>query len=97
MPESGTDQAISLPVDDQTLLQFKWIKQHLRIEAITGTTDTVIETQIWTVISVIILVAIAKKSPENRQRPQHNSIISQYPLVREDAHSKNTHASNSSV
>jgi hypothetical protein len=42
-------------------LFFKWIKQHLRIKAFYGTSENAVKTQIWTAISVYVLVAIVKK------------------------------------
>jgi len=45
----------------QVELFFKWIKQHLRIKAFYGTTENAVKTQIWTAISVYVLVAIIKK------------------------------------
>jgi hypothetical protein len=42
-------------------LFFKWIKQHLRIEAFFGTSPNAVKTQVWIAISVYILVAIVKK------------------------------------
>ena len=42
-------------------LFFKWIKQHLRIKAFYGTSENAVKTQIWTAISVYVLVAIIKK------------------------------------
>ncbi len=42
-------------------LFFKWIKQHLRIKAFYGTTANAVKTQVWTAISVYVLVAIVKK------------------------------------
>ena len=42
-------------------LFFKWIKQHLRIKAFFGTSENAVKTQIWTAISVYVLVAIIKK------------------------------------
>jgi hypothetical protein len=45
----------------QVELFFKWIKQHLRIKAFYGTSDNAVKTQIWTAISVYVLVAIVKK------------------------------------
>jgi Transposase DDE domain/Domain of unknown function (DUF4372) len=45
----------------QVELFFKWIKQHLRIKAFYGTNDNAVKTQIWTAISVYVLVAIVKK------------------------------------
>lgn len=45
----------------QIELFFKWIKQHLRIKAFYGTSANAVKTQIWTAISVYVLVAIIKK------------------------------------
>jgi hypothetical protein len=45
----------------QVELFFKWIKQHLRIKAFYGTTENAVKIQIWTAISVYVLVAIVKK------------------------------------
>ena len=45
----------------QVELFFKWIKQHLRIKAFYGTSQNAVKTQIWTAISVYVLVAIMKK------------------------------------
>ena len=45
----------------QVELFFKWIKQHLRIKAFYGTSDNAVKTQVWTAISVYVLVAIVKK------------------------------------
>jgi hypothetical protein len=42
-------------------LFFRWIKQHLRIKAFYGTSENAVKTQIWTAISVYVLVAILKK------------------------------------
>jgi len=42
-------------------LFFKWLKQHLRIKAFYGTSQNAVRTQIWTAISVYLLVAILKK------------------------------------
>ena len=42
-------------------LFFKWIKQHLRIKVFYGTSENAVKTQIWTAISVYVLVAIIKK------------------------------------
>lgn len=42
-------------------LFFKWIKQHLRIKAFYGTSENAVKTQIWTAISVYVLVAIVRK------------------------------------
>jgi hypothetical protein len=45
----------------QVELFFKWIKQHLRIKALYGTSENAVKTQIWIAISVYVLVAIVKK------------------------------------
>jgi hypothetical protein len=45
----------------QIELFFKWIKQHLRIKAFYGTSENAVRVQIWTAISVYLLVAILKK------------------------------------
>ena len=45
----------------QVELFFKWIKQHLRIKAFYGTSETAVKTQVWTAITVYVLVAIVKK------------------------------------
>jgi hypothetical protein len=45
----------------QVELFFKWIKQHLRIKAFYGTSVNAVKTQIWTAISIYVLVAIIKK------------------------------------
>jgi hypothetical protein len=45
----------------QIELFFKWIKQHLRIKAFYGTSPNAVHTQIWTAITVYLLVAILKK------------------------------------
>jgi hypothetical protein len=40
---------------------FKWIKQHLRIKSFYGNSANAVTTQIWTAISVYLLVALLKK------------------------------------
>jgi hypothetical protein len=45
----------------QIELFFKWIKQHLRIKAFYGTSENAVKTQIWTAVSVYVLVAIVRK------------------------------------
>jgi len=45
----------------QIELFFKWIKQHLRIKAFYSTNQNAVKTQIWTAVSVYVLVAIMKK------------------------------------
>ena len=42
-------------------LFFKWIKQNLRIKKFYGTSENAVKTQIWTAVSVYVLVAIIKK------------------------------------
>jgi len=45
----------------QVELFFKWIKQHLRIKKFFGTSENAVKTQIWTAVSIYVLVAIIKK------------------------------------
>ncbi|MEW5818128.1 MAG: IS4 family transposase, partial [Spirochaetota bacterium] len=45
----------------QVELFFKWIKQNLRIKSFYGTSENAVKTQIWTAVSVYVLVAIMKK------------------------------------
>ena len=45
----------------QVELFFKWIKQHLRIKAFYGLSENAVKTQIWTAVSVYVLVAIVRK------------------------------------
>jgi Domain of unknown function (DUF4372)/Transposase DDE domain len=45
----------------QVELFFKWIKQHLRIKAFYGTSENAVKTQVWTAITIYVLVAIVKK------------------------------------
>ena len=45
----------------QVELFFKWIKQHLRIQAFYGTSENAVKTQVWTAMTVYVLVAIVKK------------------------------------
>jgi transposase len=45
----------------QVELFFRWIKQHLRIKAFYGTSENAVKTQVWTTLSVYMLVAIVKK------------------------------------
>ena len=42
-------------------LFFKWIKQHLRIKAFYGTSDNAVLVQVWTAISVFVIVALLRK------------------------------------
>jgi hypothetical protein len=50
---------------------FKWIKQHLRIKSFYGTSANAVKTQIWAAISIYMLVAIVKKTPEFGPQPLH--------------------------
>jgi IS4 transposase len=45
----------------QVELFFKWIKQHLRSKQFYGTSENAVKTQIWTAVSIYVLVAIVKK------------------------------------
>lgn len=45
----------------QVELFFKWIKQHLRIKKFYGNSENAVKAQIWTAVSVYVLVAIVKK------------------------------------
>ena len=45
----------------QVELFFKWIKQHLRIKVFYGTSENAVKTQVWTAVSIYVLVAILKK------------------------------------
>ena len=45
----------------QVELFFKWIKQHLRIQAFVGYSANAVRIQIWTAISTYVMVAIVKK------------------------------------
>ena len=45
----------------QVELFFKWIKQNLRIKRFYGTSENAVKTQIWTAVSVYVLIAIIKK------------------------------------
>lgn len=45
----------------QVELFFKWIKQHLRIKKFYGTSENAVKVQIWTAVSVYVLVAIIRK------------------------------------
>jgi hypothetical protein len=45
----------------QVELFVKWIKQHLRIKAFYGTSPNAVKTQVWTAVSVYVLIAIVKK------------------------------------
>jgi hypothetical protein len=45
----------------QIELFFKWIKQHLRIKKFYGNSENAVKVQIWTAVSVYVLVEIIKK------------------------------------
>ena len=45
----------------QVELFFKWIKQHLRIKRFFGTSENAVKTQVWTAVTVYVLVAIIRK------------------------------------
>jgi len=45
----------------QVELFFKWVKQHLRIKRFYGTSENAVKTQIWTAVSVYVLITIIKK------------------------------------
>ena len=45
----------------QVELFFKWIKQHLRIKAFLGTSESAVKTQIWIAVCTYVLIAIVKK------------------------------------
>jgi hypothetical protein len=45
----------------QIELFFRWIKQHLRIQAFYGTSENAVKTQIWIAVTVYVLAAIVKK------------------------------------
>ena len=53
----------------QVELFFKWIKQHLRIQAFYGTSDNAVRVQIWIAISVYVLIAIIRKRARLPQSP----------------------------
>jgi len=42
-------------------LFFRWIKQHLHIQAFYGTSENAVKTQVWVAIAIYTLVAIVKK------------------------------------
>jgi len=45
----------------QVELFFRWIKQHLRIKSFYGTSANAVRIQVWTAISVYVLIAVIKK------------------------------------
>ena len=50
-------------------LFFKWIKQNLKVQSFWGFSENAVKTQIWTAISVYVLVAIAKKKLKIEHSP----------------------------
>jgi hypothetical protein len=40
---------------------FKWIKQHLRIKRVFGTSENAVKTQVWIAVGTYVLVAIIRK------------------------------------
>jgi hypothetical protein len=50
-------------------LFFKWIKQNLKVQSFWGFTENAVKIQIWTAISVYVLVAIAKKKLKLEHSP----------------------------
>ena len=42
-------------------VELKWIKQHLRIKRLLGTSENAVKTQIWCAVSTYVLIAIVKK------------------------------------
>ena len=45
----------------QVELFFKWIKQHLRVNAFFRTSENVVKSQLWIAFSLYVLVAIVKE------------------------------------
>ena len=45
----------------QVELFFKWIKQHLRIKKLLGTSENAVKTQVWCAVATYVLIAIVKK------------------------------------
>jgi hypothetical protein len=45
----------------QVDLFFKWVKQHLRIKRVYGTSENAVKSQIWIAVSVYVLVAVKKR------------------------------------
>jgi hypothetical protein len=50
-------------------LFFRWIKQNLKIQSFWGYSENAVKTQVWTAISVYVLVAIAKKKLKLEHSP----------------------------
>jgi Domain of unknown function (DUF4372)/Transposase DDE domain len=68
----------------QVELFFRWIKQHLRIKRFFGTSENAVKTQVWTAVSVYVLVAIIRKRL-NLELSLHSmlQILSVRPLEKE--------------
>jgi len=60
----------------QVELFFKWIKQHLRIKRVFGTSENAVKTQVWIAVSVYVLVAIIRKRLD-----LHRSLHSMLPIL----------------
>jgi hypothetical protein len=54
----------------QVELFFKWIKQHLRIQRLYGTSENAVKSRIWIAVSVYVLVAVVRKRL-NLEAPLH--------------------------
>ena len=46
----------------QVELFFKWIKQHLRIKKLLGTSENAVKTQVWCAVTTYVLIAIVRKA-----------------------------------
>lgn len=53
----------------QVELFFRWIKENLRIKSFYGTSENAVKIQVWTAISVYVLVAIVRKSLKLNRSP----------------------------
>ena len=53
----------------QVELFFRWIKQHLRIKVVYGTSPNAVKTQVWIAICIYVLVAIIRKKELRRWQP----------------------------
>lgn len=49
-------------------MEQSWIKQHLRITRLFGTSENAVKSQIWIAVSVYVLVAIVKKASTSTPR-----------------------------
>lgn len=52
-------------------LFFKWIKQHLRIKSFYGTSENAVKIQIYSAISVYVMIAIMKKKIKHQRKSLH--------------------------